>query len=215
MKKFYTISFCLLAVAAFAQKSVRVKQHRFSFTVESGMMTSFMEVPDGCYACCFGDCFVPFNDREALLQPKKLTSLYLGATANFDINPKHRIGLGVTKGEMGEMEPQGEVLAKQSIAFMGYTVRHQYRVLSGNRMNLYISNAFTMEKPKGGDAFFEQKKGYSHAIGLGCGLKLTKLTEVALNMVGRTSFRGLVDHSYYADAHRFSGGLTLGLTQKL
>jgi hypothetical protein len=215
MKHVYTISFCLLAIASMAQETINVKQHRFSITANAGLMTSFVEVPEECFYCCFGDCFVPFPGQETSLQPKRLTSLQLGATANFDLNKRHRIGLGVSKGEYGEMEPSGVSLVRRSMEFMGFMARHQYRILSGNRMNLYISNAFAVEKPMGDDSYFARRNGYSHSLGFDCGVKVARLTEVVVSMVGRTSYRGLTNYSFYDNTHRFGGGLMVGLTQKL
>lgn len=216
MKKFYTISFCLLAVVAVAQSSSKIKSHRFSFALESGLMTSFIEMPEEVFTCCpLCDCVIPISVPNAInLIPTRITSLYLGASANFNLSRKHQIGLGLIKSEMGEMEPHGESLARKSIGFLGFTARHKYIILSGYRLNLAVSNAISLEKPIT-ETYVELRNGISHTLGLTCGIQITRLMEASISMVGKTSIRGFYGNAFYSDKHRFGGGLFVGLSYSI
>ncbi|MBK8568006.1 MAG: hypothetical protein IPN76_33005 [Saprospiraceae bacterium] len=214
MKHVYTFSFCLLAAVALAQSTATPKAHRFSFSLESGLVTSYMEMPESDFICCFGDCYTYGTDPTLRLRPMRLTSVQLGASANFELGRKHRIGLGVTRLEMGEMEPYGENLARRSMRVMGLTARHQFKVLSGSLLNFYVSNAVSLEKPKA-ESYLNVRNGVSHTLGLTAGIQITRLMEASLSIIGRTTIRGYHENAFYGDKHRFGGGLVFGLTHRI
>src|SRR5690349_17991556 len=128
MKKLFTSFFFLAGLSLFAQDSSTSQHSRFSIGVEAGAVSTFLNIPDfyHYYFDCIG-CFpqegVDFNQL-----PNATPAFQATLTMNYQLKPRHQLGLGFVMSQYGELHYTFEY-RREVIDFRGITARHRFKLL--------------------------------------------------------------------------------------
>lgn len=183
--------------------------------MEAGAVNSFMHLPDELLWICYMGFAAP--SFEPMPLPSYIVAPQANLTLNYQVSPKHAVGMGYTRSEYGAKQGTEFLgqFGKRSIHYNGITMRHRYKLLNGNRVNLLLSNSINVEIPKKDSDFFQPKTGLGHTAALTFSMNLLHSFDFEITMIGKTALTEYVEGAWDGRYNRFGTGLLLGLSYRI
>jgi hypothetical protein len=206
----YAFLLCLLPFLAHTQDGVEKKLSRFSIGIESGIVTTYMNVRDYYWyheLCCHG-----YDDDD--LDSAPTYSFQSSLNLNYRINRIHQIGSSVQFSQYGESHEAG-TSSRSMTNYIGIAGSYELTLLASERASIGLTNSFSLDIPIFQDDRRHFLKGISHAFGLRWRFRITRAVDVHLNCIIRTALTQYNPIAWMNDNHRYGYGVLLGVSHRI
>ena len=206
----YAFLLCFLPLSMNAQNAKEHKPSNFSIGLQSGIVSTYMNVRDYQWyheLCCFG-----YDDDD--LDSAPTYSIHSNLILNYRIKRRHQVGLGLQLSQFGETHQVGTD-SREVLNYVGFVGNHELTLLGSEKASIGVYNAFCFDKPAFKDKRHRYSNGVSYMGGLIWHFKIGEKLDVGINGVVKYALSQYNAIAWFNDNHRFGYGLLLGLSYQI
>lgn len=206
----YALLLCLLPFFAHAQDRVEKKLSRFSIGIESGIVTTYMNVRDYDWyheLCCHG-----YEDDD--LDSAPTSAIHSNLTLNYRFKQKHKVGLGFQFSQFGENHDAGAP-SREVLNYIGFIGSYEFSILMGRKAAIGLYNAFCFDIPAFKDKRDYYSSGISHIVGLVWRFKVGNALELSINGIVKNALSEYNAIAWFNDNRRVGKGLLIGISYRI